>query len=290
MLTFAEMFKRIFISVVVFLFLFSCENKKKAVESAVVLEDTVGSIGIVEDTIFLAEPVEPALPVTGDESFDDFIYVFTADTAFQSTRIVFPLPYYEEDVPLKIEKKDWVHDALFAKQTYYTLLLDNEKELDHVYDDAQTSVQVEWIYMKTHKVKRYYFERVEGRWMLEAVNLYPMVKNTRTEFVDFFARFAADSLYQKKHIREPLEFVTTDPDDDFSIIDTTLDIEQWFAFKPVLPNERLSNIIYGHETTDETSCKILQLKGIGNGFLNTLFFRRKSSGKWELYKFEDTSN
>jgi hypothetical protein len=291
LLTFAAMYKRIVISAAIFLFLFSCANKKKEVEpTAVVMDVTVDSIEFVEDTVFLIEPVEPSLPVTRNESFDDFIYAFAADTAFQCSRIVFPLPYYEEDTPLKIERKDWVHDALFVKQTYYTLLLDNEEEPDHIYDDLQTSVQIEWIYMKTHKVKRYYFERVDGHWMLEAINLRPIVKNKRTEFVDFFVRFAVDSLYQMEHIREPLRFVTTDPDNDFSIIETILDTEQWFAFKPVLPDEKLSNIIYGHETTDETPYMILQLKGIGNGFLNTLFFRRKPNGKWELYKFEDTSN
>jgi hypothetical protein len=254
------------------------------------MDVTADAIELVEDTILSIDPVEPLLPATSNEPFDDFIYVFTVDTAFQRSRIVFPLPYYEEDTPLKIEKKDWVHDALFVKQTYYTLLLNNEEELDHIYDGLQTSVQIEWIYMKTHKVKRYYFERVDGHWMLEAINLHPVMKNRRAEFIDFFVRFAADSLYQVKHIHEPLQFVTTDPDNDFSIIETTLNAEQWFAFKPVLPDDKLSNIIYGRETTDETSCKILQLKGIGNGFLNTLFFRCKSNGKWELYKFEDTSN
>lgn len=291
MLIFAAMDKRVFIFTAIFLFLFSCENKKKEVEPAVaVTHITVDSIEFVEDTLFSIEPVEPPLPATSDESFNDFIYVFAADTAFQRSRIVFPLPYYEEDTPRKIEKEDWAHDDLFVKQTYYTLLLDNEDEPDHTCDDLQTSVQVEWIYMKTHKVKRYYFERVNGHWMLEAINLRPIVKSKRAGFVDFFVRFAVDSLYQIRHIREPLRFVTTDPDNDFSIIETTLDAEQWFAFKPVLPDEKLSNIIYGHETTDETPYKIVQLKGIGNGFLNTLFFRRKPDGKWELYKFEDTSN
>ena len=284
------MLRRICISAVVFLFLFSCENKKRVVEPAVVIEDTVDSIDFVEDTVFLMDPVEPSLPTIGDESFDDFIYVFAGDTAFQLSRVVFPLPYYEEDTPLKIEKEDWVHDALFVKQSYYTLLLDDEEELDHSHDDAQTSVQIEWIFMKTRMVKKYYFEHVDGRWMLEAINQRPIVKKKRAEFIDFFVHFAADSLYQLKHVRNPLEFVTTDPDDDFSIIETTLDTEQWFAFKPILPDDKLSNIIYGQETLNESPCKIMQLKGIGNGFLNTLFFRQKPNGKWELYKFEDTSN
>jgi hypothetical protein len=290
LLTFAAMYKRIIISATVFLFIFSCGSKKKEVQSTVVTDVTVDLVELAEDTIFPIEEAEPPLPAVKDESFDDFIYLFAVDTAFQRSRIVFPLPYYEEDNPLKIEKQDWVHDSLFVMQTYYTILSDKEEELDRVCDSLQTSVQVEWIYMKTHKVKRYYFERINGRWTLEAINLRPIVKDKHVEFVDFFVRFAVDSLYQVKHIREPLKFVTTDPDNDFNIIETVLDAEQWFAFKPVLPDEKLSNITYGRETTDETPYKILQLKGIGNGFLNTLFFRRKLNGKWELYKFEDTSN
>lgn len=291
MLNFVAMDKRVFVIAGALLLLFSCENKKKQVEPVVVTENfSDDTISADTDTIFVIEPEEPPLPATGNESFEDFIYVFASDTAFQRSRIVFPLPYYEEDTPLKIEKKEWVHDGLFVRQSYYTLLLDREEELDHLHDQTQNSVQVEWIFMKTHMVKKYYFERVDGRWKLEAINERPIVKNKRAEFVDFFVRFAADSLYQIQHIKEPLEFITTDPDDDFSIIETTLDTEQWFAFKPVLPGDKLSNVIYGQEHPDDSPCKIMQLKGIGNGFLNTLFFRRKPNGKWELYKFEDTSN
>ena len=272
------MLRKICISVAVFLFLFSCEGKKKRVESTVVLKDTIVAVDIDIDI-----DIE-------DGPFDDFIYVFAGDTAFQRSRIVFPLPYYEEDTPLKIEKEDWMHDALFAKQNYYTLLLNNEAELDHPHGEVQTSVQIEWIFMKEHKVKRYYFERVGGRWMLKAISLHAIEKTKQVDFIDFFVRFAADSLYQLKHMRQPLKFVTTDPDDDFSIIETTLDTEQWFAFKPVLPDERLSNIIYGQEITNQSPYTIMQLKGVGNGFLNTLFFRKKTNGQWELYKFEDTSD
>lgn len=297
MLTFATMYRKIWIFAVALLLLVSCGNKKKQIEPAVVVSDTVDTIPIIqeeeedmEDTAFLADPEEPALPSTGNESFDDFIYVFAGDTAFQLSRIKFPLPYYEGDKPLRIEKKDWTHDELFVKQSYYTLLIDKEEDVDWEYSDSLTSVQVEWIYLKTGLVKKYYFERVGGKWMLEALNFRPIFKPKRAEFVEFFTRFVADSLYQVQHIRQPLEFITTDPDDDFSILETTLDTEQWFAFKPILPDERLSNIIHGQEIPDNSPYKILQLKGIGNGFLNTLFFRRKGNGQWELYKFEDTSN
>ena len=50
--------------------------------------------------------------------------------------------------------------------------------------------------------------------------------------MEFFARFATDSLFQSSRIAHPLIFVTSDPDDDFSILETSLDLNQWFAFKP----------------------------------------------------------
>lgn len=103
-----------------------------------------------------------------------------------------------------------------------------------------------------------------------------------------FSDILQDSLFQSQRVREPLAFVTSDPDDDFSILETTLDLNQWFAFKPVLPVDRLSNINYGQRNDDDSPTKILALKGIGNGFSNILYFRRKA-GEWELYKFEDTS-
>lgn len=43
-------------------------------------------------------------------------------------------------------------------------------------DTTLTSVQVEWIFLKTRMVKRYYFERKRGMWMLEAINLREMEK------------------------------------------------------------------------------------------------------------------
>ena len=206
----------------------------------------------------------------------------------QRQRVKFPLPYYNGDKKSNIEERNWKHDDLFTKQHYYTLLFDREEDMDLVGDTSLTSVQVEWVFVKTRMVKKYYFERIKGAWMLEAINLRPIKQNDNENFVEFFGHFAADSLFQSKRVCEPLAFVTTDPDDDFSILETTLDLNQWFAFKPGLPADRLSNINYGQRNDDDSPTKILALKGIGNGFSNILYFRRKA-GEWELYKFEDTS-
>jgi hypothetical protein len=234
------------------------------------------------------ESPEDPQPIQADESFDDFIYNFASDDVLQRQRVKFPLPYYNGDKKTNIEEHNWKHDDLFTKQHYYTLLFDREEDMDLVGDTSLTSVQVEWVFVKTRMVKKYYFERIKGAWMLEAINLRPIKQNDNENFVEFFGHFAADSLFQSKRVCEPLAFVTTDPDDDFSILETTLDLNQWFAFKPGLPADRLSNINYGQRNDDDSPTKILALKGIGNGFSNILYFRRKA-GEWELYKFEDTS-
>ncbi|MBB4046123.1 DUF4348 domain-containing protein [Bacteroides reticulotermitis] len=266
----------------------SCGNKTTKIDPFADITKEVDSIRHKTDSVPGEKQPEELKPIEADESFDDFIYSFASDKELQLQRVKFPLPYYNGDEKKNIEKRFWKHDNLFTKQNYYTLLFDREEDMDLVGDTSLTSVQVEWIYMRTRMIKKYYFERLKGAWILEAVNLRPIEHNDNENFVEFFSRFASDSLFQSRRVQAPLMFVTTDPDDDFSILETTLDLNQWFAFKPVLPADRLSNINYGQQNSDQSSTKILALKGIGNGFSNILYFHRKG-GEWELYKFEDTS-
>lgn len=285
--------KKLIAGVVTLTLLASCGNKKTSTDPFAALTNEVDSALHRADTLHRPQTPEDPLPTEADESFDDFIYNFASDDGLQRQRVKFPLPYYNEDKATKIEKKDWKHDALFTKQNYYTLLFDREEDMDLVGDTTLTSVQVEWIFIHTRMLKRYYFERVKGAWMLEAINLRPLESESGKggeDFVEFFGRFAADSLFQSRRIYQPLAFVTTDPDDDFSVLETTLDLNQWFAFRPEMPAERLSNINYGQKSVSGSSTKIVALKGVGNGLSNILYFRKKArGGEWELYKFEDVS-
>lgn len=280
--------KKVIAGVVLLIFLVSCGNKKANINPFASITNEVDSIRYKADSVHHEKLPEEPKPIEADESFDDFIYNFASDDALQRQRVKFPLSYYNGDEKLKIEKSHWKHDDLFTKQNYYTLLFDREVDMDLVGDTSLTSVQVEWIFVKTRMVKKYYFERVKGAWILEGINLRSIERKESEDFVEFFARFASDSLFQSNRVQDPLLFVTTDPDDDFSILETTLDLNQWLAFKPPLPNDRLSNINYGQQNDDHSATKILALKGIGNGFSNILYFHRKE-GEWKLYKFEDTS-
>lgn len=280
--------KKLLLGFLLLAFLISCGNKKAKMDPFATIAEMVDSAGYKADTLQEAEVKEEPKPMVADELFDDFIFNYASDDALQRQRTVFPLPYYDRDTPLKIEADFWKHDYLFTKENCYTLLFDKEEDMDMVGDTTLTSVQVEWIFLKTRMVKRYYFERKRGMWMLEVINLREMEKGENEDFVEFYTRFVRDSVYQSKHISHPLQFITIDPDDEFSILETTLDVDQWYAFRPVMPTDRLSNINYGQKNEDLSDTKILKVNGIGNGYSNIFYFRKRGKG-WELYKYEDTS-
>lgn len=266
----------------------SCGNVKNGKDPFTALTQMVDTAGMQADSLAIDTTVV-LKPLEADELFDDFIFNYALDKTLQKQRTVFPLPYDCDGSLSKIEKKDWKHDCLFVEQNFYTLLFDRERDMDVVGDTALTSVQVEWLYLKQRELKRYYFQRTRGMWMLDSISQYKMPDNgNKNDFMSFYLRFATDSLYQREHIHSPLKFITIDPDDDFSILETTLDVDQWFAFRPMMPVDPLSNICYGQKNDLNATNKILKVNGIGNGFSNVFYFRKRG-GKWTLYKYEDTS-
>lgn len=269
--------------------LVSCGNRKSNIDPFASITKEVDSVRhLHEEVVHAIEAPKDSIPQPADGAFTDFLYEFIANSAFQKQRTKFPLPLYDGEDKQEITSRSWRYDSLFVNQVYYTLLFDRDDQLELVNDTSLNSVQFEWFLLDSRRVKRYYFERRAGRWMLESINLRSIEEDENESFVDFFARFSTDSLFQSSHVRQPLAFVTTDPDDDYSILETTVELNQWFAFKPELPVTRLSNINYGQLNEDSSSSKVLVMKGIENGFYVVLYFRRKANG-WELYKFEDTS-
>lgn len=283
-----KMEKVVWAAVVVAMALFSsCGNKKTKIDPFAPLTNMVDSLR-GQKTDSLTAEVKP-VQTRADDSFNDFIYGFATDRKMQLSRIQFPLPFYTGNASTKLEEKHWKHDPLYTSQSFYTLMFDKESDMDYTQKTDLNSVQFEWIYMKTGMVKKYFFERKNNIWMLEAIDLHEIEGNENEGFVEFFYRFANDSVFQSQRITQPLEFVTTDPDDDFSILETTLELNQWYAFMPPIPKDKLTNINYGQDESNNSRYKILAIKGIGNGFSNTLYFQRYGS-EWKLYKFEDLSD
>lgn len=269
----------------------SCVGGKKNADTQ---EDAlpVDTMAFMADTLEVEEvEEEPIVPASADESFADFLYNFALDERLQLRRILFPLPYYTDSRKDSILKEDWKHDPLFSQQEFYTMLYDHLDDAELEKDTASTSVRIEWIDLKERKLKRYYFERLYGWWKLEAIDdaTMPKEENGQEDFYEFYERFANDSLFQAERVVDPLPFVAPDPDDDFNILETTIQKEQWFAFQPKLPGEFLTNVNYGQRLDGNSRTRVIELRGFGNGFSNTLYFRCRN-GEWKLTRFEDLSN
>ena len=241
-----------------------------------------------DDDVSLPPTEETDKPLEADELFDDFIFNYASDPVLQRQRTTFPLPYDKDGQLTRIDKGAWKHDRLFTEESVYTLLFDREQDMDIVGDTSLTSVQVEWLFLHEARMRKYYFQRTRGMWMLDSIAQQRLAMNAPDDFLAFYTRFVSDSIYQSKHIHSPLHFITLDPDDEFSILETTLDREQWYAFRPQMPAKWLTNICYGQRNEARSRTKILKVNGIGNGYSNVFYFRIRQ-GEWELYKFEDTS-
>ena len=284
--------KKLIVGICLLGWMASCGGGKKHTDVQEVAMESIDSIEVVADTLEVEEvQEEQEVSTYAERVFADFLYNFATSEKFQLRRIVFPLPYYMDNKKDSIEKEEWVHDPLFSQQEFYTMLYDDLSDVELEKDTATTSVRIEWIDLKAKKMKRYYFERLYGWWKLEAIDDAMMTKEEggQEDFYEFYERFANDSLFQAERVADPLPFVVPDPDDEFQILETTIQKAQWFTFQPNLPTGHLTNINYGQRLDRNSQTRVIEMRGFGNGFSNTLYFRCRN-GKWKLTRFEDLGN
>ena len=225
---------------------------------------------------------ETPTPKAMDELFDDFVFNFSANKKLQMDRIVFPLTVRKGDKTETIEKKKWEMERFFIRQGYYTLLFDNENQMQLMKDTSITQAIVEKIMLKKNLVKDYVFNRIRGAWMLREVREMAISENMNASFLDFYQRFVSDMAFQKKSLNSRVIFVGPDPDDDFSVMEGIITPDTWEAFAPQLPSKLLYNIIYGQPEPVGNE-KIFVMRGVANGLEMELRFK-KVNNRWLLMK------
>lgn len=221
-----------------------------------------------------------------DELFDDFIFNFAGNRKMQLERVKFPLEVVTAGKKTLLDKKQWKTDRLFMSQGYYTLILDNRKQLELSKDTSLCRAVVEKINLESQTVKKYNFTRLRGTWMLTSIDNSDIVQNQNSSFLKFYERFATDFEFQKKSLNNPIIFTAPDPDDDFNMLTGDLLPEQWPDVGPTdLPSGTIYNIIYGQKYT-ESSQKVFLLRGIANGQELEMTFK-KINGNWKLTRLAE---
>ena len=259
-----------------------CSDKKPAqVHDSTSVDSVIADTQTVDSTEKLIE--ETPMPKAADELFDDFVFNFAANRKLQMKRVHFPLPVYHNDKLVKsIGKRAWKMEHFFMHQDYYTLIFDNQKQMNLVKDTAIDHVVIEKVFYVKKTVQQFLFNRINGEWMMTSINYKPMYSNMNASFLKFYGHFATDSAFQAKHLHNPVKFVGPDPDDDFSTMSGDIEPETWPAFAPQLPHGMIYNIIYGQKYA-ESNQKIFVIRGIANGMETILTFKRVH-GKWMLTK------
>lgn len=257
-----------------------CTDKKKAVAAdTTVVTDSIADTTAVDSLEELIDDVPVSKAV--DELFDDFFFNFAGNRKLQLKRIQFPLPVVNDGQTAQVTKAQWKMERFFMPQGFYTLILDNRRQLNLSKDTSVNHVVVEKINLDEQHVKKYNFDRKNGEWMLTSIDNSAMVQNNNSSFLKFYHRFATDSAFQIKSLSNPIAFTGPDPDDDFETITGDLLPEQWPDVGPTdLPGDLIYNIIYGQEYKESTQ-KIFLLRGIANGQELQMTFKA-IGGEWKL--------
>ena len=264
------------------LLMFSCTGK----QAQRVVEPTTDSVADTVDSVPM-DTLEQLLaeiptPKAMDEFFDDFFFNFAANKKVQKARIIFPLTVHKGDKDVQIEKNKWEMDRFFMHQGYYTLIFNNDEQMQMSKDTSINQAIVERIQLKKNLVKDYVFNRIRGAWMLREIREMKIEENVNASFLTFYHKFVSDKAFQVKSLNSLVKFVGPDPDDDYNMMEGLITPDTWEAFAPQLPSKTIYNIIYG-EPVVEGSDKIFILRGISNGQELELRFK-KVGERWLLMK------
>lgn len=260
----------------------ACTGKKTGQTAAM---DDSDSLKVEKDSLILSGEKEyKAVYSHADNLFDDFLYAFTTDKNFQKQRIVFPVTVTENGKKGMLQAADWNPARYFPKTSTYIVLYDNTRHYKVEKDTSLTAAALQWVYLKKKQVMTFNFRKQNRCWTLHDIDIRPFLKDRNGDFLNFYARFATDSVYQGRSVKEPLTFLTHETSSN-SAIEGVLAVEQWFAFKPYLPHPDFANVLYGQQNKDR-QWKVMVIKGTGTSSRCVLTFH-KAKRKWMLVKYEN---
>ena len=238
----------------------------------------------VGDTLHLFEEEEP--PVAVDELFDDFLYSFIDDARFQGQRIVYPLLCKEGGDEEKLDRQEWVQYDHFKNQELLSVIYEREQDFALAKDTSMQSVAVEWIGLKHDVVENYHFNRIEGKWMLTEIEKKRRSDIPNGDFLDFYARFVSDSLFQRESLAESVKVILTSDDGEEEPQEEHVNADEWFEMRESipLPTETIVNVNYGQASISQNR-KILLLQGLSNG-MQMKFKFNKHGENWKLQEIE----
>ena len=264
--------------------LLSCNSKQANVEQSAESAAEEDSVAAKVDSDSILQQ-EVKIPKAADEFFNDFIYSFTTNHKYQLSRIVFPLPCVKAGKTSYVTEKQWRFTKLHMSTPVYTVFFDRKSSLQLEKNKKITEVRIDRFFMLKKLVRTYFFKKLNNSWMLTQIEELPLQSFPDHEFINFYQRFATDSVFQMEHVKDEISFSSPDPNDEFERMDGVLDAEQWPSFSPELPANVFTNIDYG-QSLKFRNRRMVALESSSSGFLCLLYFV-KEDGRWMLNRLEN---
>lgn len=255
---------------------------EESMQDSTWVEDTLISDSVAEVEEEMDEAVEENRV---DGSFDDFIFTFTRLPHLQAQRTDFPLPLITaEGEETTVSNRREVGDFGFLEGDYYTVLYGSMRELEAEHDGTDSLVRVDRVDLESLSMRTYTFERLNGKWHLTRLHDRMFGEDILSDFYRFYAKFSSDSTFQAQSLAPQLHVSIHDTEDELSVIEGTIDANQWTSFCPEVPSGIISNIRYNQHYTSQRI--VMQKCGMGTGLQEVFVFHHDGTG-WHLKSYED---
>ena len=260
--------------------------------AADVVHDTWFEEDVQADT--LAEEEEEELDIIEEESpaldgvFNDFLFAYLHSSRLRRERTARPLRLEHTDRPAKIlEDFDPVFEFGFLSGEYFTTLYGSSQQM-HADDEGELEedsiVSLQRINLNDRTIRNFQFLRSQGRWRLDVVRESTFEDDDLCDYLNFYARFCSDSLFQIQSIADPLHVVIQGSEDEEGSIDGIIDADQWQTFCPEMPAGIISNIKKGQHYGGH---RILLRKSGQSSGLQEIFTFTREKGEWRLTRYEN---
>ena len=269
--------------------LLSCGNKgndSRQDELDFLLEDSipVDTLTKEEEELGLSEEKTPQF----DGVFNDFLFAYLHSPTLRQERTANPLQLEHSERPTELlEDFDPGFEFSFLSGEYFTNLYGNVSQMYEEDDEEleeDSIVNLQRINLNDGTIRNYRFEREEGHWQLEAIREATFNDDDLNDFLNFYARFCSDSVFQAQSIADPLHIVIQDSEEEDGSINGIIDADQWQTFCPEVPSGIISNIRKGQSYGGHRI--VLRKSGLSNG-LQEVFTFTKERGNWRLTRYEN---
>ncbi len=269
--------------------LISCNNKGTVPVSDTTIEveensDSLPEIEEVEEELVIDEESTPAL----DGIFNDFLFAYLHSRTLRQKRTAKPLPLEHSVRPTELlEDFNPEFELSFLSGEYFTTLYGSTYQMHEEDDEGleeDSIVSLQRINLNDGTIRNYRFLREEGHWQLVAIREETFDDSDISDFLNFYARFCSDSIFQSQSIADPLHISLQDTGDENEIVDGIIDADQWRTFCPEVPSGIISNIRKGQSYGGHRV--VMRKSGLSNGLQEIFTFSKERNG-WRLTKYEN---